>query len=527
VEDARRAAACDRARGELAELQQRLPADLAAILEAQSLFLEDPALLDPIIDRIANGRNAEWAVEESVEEQAEILASLDDPYLRERAADVRDLGRRLLAALMGLPAPGVRLTEPSVIIARDLTPSDTAQLDRSLVLGYATELGGPTSHSAILARSMGIPALVGAAGLLEAVSQGTRVVLDATGGQLLVNPAPEVAEAYRKQVEETARQLDEQRSRRGLPAETVDGHRVELAANIGGPQDVAGALEWGAEGVGLFRTEFLYMERSNLPDEEEQYQAYVQVVQEMAPRPVIIRTLDIGGDKEVPYLGLAREENPFLGYRALRLCLDRTELFKTQLRAILRAGVHGHVRIMFPMVATVGEFRRAKEMLAATAAELAAEGAEHVTNPEVGIMVEIPAAAVMAPVFAREVDFFSIGSNDLIQYTMAADRGNAAVSYLYRHLQPAVLHLVKQVIDAAHVAGKWAGMCGEMAGDPEAIPVLLGLGLDEFSMSAGALPPARDLVRRLRRDECRSLAAKTLSCVDADGVSALVRTLGK
>lgn len=524
AERARFEAAAQRARAELSGLIAHLPTDLAAILEAQTLFLDDPALAEPILDRIAAGENAEWATERVVEEQAAILAQLDDPYLRERAADVRDLGRRLLAALLGLPAPGARLAAPAIIIARDLTPSDTAQLDRSLVLGFATELGGPTSHSAIMARSMGIPALVGVTGLLAAVAEGDTAVLDAGAGELLANPAPDVARAYAARAAEGARRAEEQRSRKDLPAETTDGHRVELAVNIGSPQDVEAALAWGAEAVGLFRTEFLYMERSELPSESEQYEAYSRVVSGMAPRPVIIRTLDIGGDKALPYMGLAPEENPFLGYRALRMCLDRAELFKPQLRAILRAGAHGTVRIMFPMVATASELRRARALLAEAQAELAAEGLPCAERPEVGIMIEIPAAAVLAPVLAREVDFFSIGSNDLIQYTMAADRGNAAVSYLYQHLQPAVLHLVRQVIDAAHAAGKWVGMCGEMAGDPEAIPVLLGLGLDEFSMSAGALAGARDLIRSLSHADCRSLAERALACSDVEAVRALVHS---
>jgi phosphotransferase system enzyme I (PtsI) len=506
-EKARLTFAFDKARKELNDLMRGLSAEMQGILAAQLLFLEDPALLSAIDDRLAEGKCAEWALDESIEKFAQDLARLDNSYLRERSSDIRDLGRRVLAALLGVPAPGIHLKRPSILVTKDLPPSSTASLDPSLVLGIATELGGPTSHSAIMARAAGIPAIVGVRGLLASVQEGDVVVLDASSGEILVNPPETVLQRYESKVAQNLQDLAEQKDKRDLPAATTDGHRVELVANIGGPNDVPAALEWGAEGVGLFRTEFLFMQKYTLPSEEEQYRAYRTVIEQFAPRPVIFRTLDIGGDKALPYLEMPPEENPFLGNRALRMCLSRPNVFKTQLRAILRASSYGNARIMFPMVATLEEFRRAKGTLMEVADELGMS-----ELPEIGIMVEIPSAAIMADAFAKEVDFFSIGSNDLIQYTVAADRGNEAVSYLYQNLEPAVLKLVAQVIEAAHAAGKWVGMCGEMAGDPDVIPILLGLGLDEFSMSAASLPTARDLIRTLAFEECRKLAQKALLC---------------
>nr|WP_248927954.1 phosphoenolpyruvate--protein phosphotransferase [Paenibacillus hamazuiensis] len=518
VQKERVAQAFDRARRELEQLERRIRPELKEMIAAQMMILDDPELAEEIEANLAEGKQAEWAVEDAVRSIAGAIADLEDPYLKERAADVHDLGKRILAALMNRSAPGIHVTEPVILAAKDLTPSDTAGLDPSLVLGFATELGGPTSHSAIMARTIGIPALVGVKDLLSSLRDGDTAAIDAEAGELLVNPAGEVRLSYENKAAERRRMIQEQRKSKDLPAVTADGRRVELAANIGSVKDAAAALEWGAEGVGLFRTEFLYMEKHALPDENEQFRAYEQVVRQLAPRPVIFRTLDIGGDKGLPYLQLPPEENPFLGYRALRFCLDRPELFKTQLRAMLRASTGGKARIMFPMVATVGEWRRAKAYLEEAAAELG-----FAELPEAGIMIEIPAAAVMARAFADEADFFSIGSNDLIQYTMAADRGNKAVSYLYRHLEPAVLRLIAGVIEAAHEAGKWVGMCGEMAGDPEAIPLLLGLGLDEFSMSAASLPKAREIIRSLSYEECRRLAESALKCRSIEEVRQLYR----
>lgn len=516
AEKARLDRALARAGGELAELQSRLSPELQGIIRAQLLFIQDPELLEAIEARMEAGKNAEWAVAEAADEFVAAISMLASDYLKERAQDVKDFARRLQAALLGVPAPAIDLKQPSVLIAKDLTPSDTAALDVSMVLGFATETGGPTSHSVIIARSAGFPAIVGIRGLLDAVEDGDTVVLDAFSGELIVSPPEPVRASYAAQKEEQRKRLLAAKSNKHLPSITTDGREVELAANIGSPQDAVSALEWGAAGAGLFRTEFLYMHTNSLPSEETQYLAYKEAVERMAPHPVLFRTLDIGGDKALPYLEMATEENPFLGYRALRLCLDRPQLFRTQLRAILRAGEHGSIRIMFPMVATLDELCRAKQMLREAAGELGIA-----RLPEIGIMVEIPSAAVLARMFAEEVDFFSIGSNDLIQYTMAADRGNKAVSYLYQHLEPAVLHLIAGVIEAAHSAGKWAGMCGEMAGDPQAIPILLGLGLDEFSMNAPSLPGARELIRSLSYDECRELAEHALKCRTVEEVRSL------
>ncbi|MFC5651120.1 phosphoenolpyruvate--protein phosphotransferase [Paenibacillus solisilvae] len=509
--------AMERAGSELEELKNRLSPELQGIIKAQLLFMKDPDLMSSIEACLEDGKNAEWAVEEAADEFIEAISMLSNDYLKERAGDVKDFQRRVLAALMGLPAPSIDLTRPSILIAKDLTPSDTAALDVSMVLGFATEAGGPTSHSAIIARSAGFPAIVGVADLLNVIKDGDTVVLEAFSGEVLVNPPDDIKASYTAKMEDNRRQLLESKRNKDLPAVTLDGREVELAANIGSPHDAALALEWGAASIGLFRTEFLYMQSNELPSEETQYAAYKKAVETMLPRSVIFRTLDIGGDKALPYLQMPPEENPFLGYRALRLCLDRPDLFKTQLRAILRAGEHGNIRIMFPMVATIDELRRAKEMLREAANELGLA-----SLPEIGIMVEIPSTAIMARTFAEEVDFFSIGSNDLIQYTVAADRGNKSVSYLYQYLEPSVLHLIANVIEAAHAAGKWAGMCGEMAGDPQAIPFLLGLGLDEFSMNAPALPEARDLIRSLSLVECRKLAERALKCRSVEEIQALI-----
>jgi phosphotransferase system enzyme I (PtsI) len=518
VESNRIDLAIDRARIELIDLEGRLALEVKEIISTQLMLLEDPELLDEFNLQLTLGKNAEWAVDESINSFAKSLSELDDPYLQNRDSDVLDLGKRIKAALMNLPFSVIHLTEPSILVAKDIMPSDTAALDPAMVLGFAMELGGPTSHSAIMARTIGFPAIVGVEGLISSIQEGDLLVLNADQGELLVNPSEEARAAFEIKVAENSKILQEQKNSINLPAVTKDGHRVELAANIGGLKDIPYVLEWGAEAVGLFRTEFLYMQTTSLPTEEEQYQAYKEVVEKLSPKPVIFRTLDIGGDKELPYLGLPKEENPFLGYRALRFCLDKPDLFKAQLRALLRASAHGKVKIMFPMVSTLLELRHAKEFLYEAAQEVGI-----LELPEVGIMIEIPSAAIMAHAFAGEVDFFSIGSNDLIQYTMAADRGNKAVSHLYQHLDPAILHLVAGVIDAANRAGKWVGMCGEMASDPEAIPFLVGFGLHEFSMSPTAIPKAREIIRSLSYFQTQELAVSALKCKDISEVRNLYK----
>ena len=508
---------------------QNLSEEEAAVFDAHINMANDPELLSQTTDKIkSESVNAAYAFDEVSNMFIMMFESMDNEYFRERAADIKDIKKRILAHLLG-----VKVNDPStideqvVIIAEDLTPSDTAQLDRNFVKGFATNIGGRTSHSAIMARSLEIPAVVGTKTILEDVKDGDMIILDGLEGNVIVNPTAEQVAHY----EEVAKQYEAQKAEwaklKNEKTVSKDGQHVELAANIGTPKDVEGVLANGGEAVGLYRTEFLYMGRDNFPTEEEQFEAYKAVLEAMGDKPVVVRTLDIGGDKELPYLHLPKEMNPFLGYRAIRLCLDDTDLFRTQLRALLRASAYGKLRIMFPMIATLNEFRSAKALLLEEKAKLVAEGVTVSEEIEVGMMVEIPSAAVLADQFAKEVDFFSIGTNDLIQYTMAADRMNEKVSYLYQPYNPSILRLVKMVIDAAHKEGKWTGMCGEMAGDQTAIPLLLGLGLDEFSMSATSILPARSLISKLSKAEMAELAQKALNMSTVEEVIELVESIQK
>ncbi|MGZ0051613.1 phosphoenolpyruvate--protein phosphotransferase [Brevibacillus gelatini] len=499
--------ALERAKADLQQIvlrvEKEMGAEQADIFRAHLMVLEDPELVDTVKGKITQEKtNAESALHDVAQAFISLFEQMDNDYMRERAADIRDVTKRVLAYLLGVNffQPG-SLTEEVIIVAEDLTPSDTAQLDRRYVKGFVTDIGGRTSHSAIMARSLEIPAVVGTQTITSAVTPSTLVILDGHEGVVILDPSEEEIAFYTKKQAEYAEQKAELEKLVHVPTITADQHHVELAANIGSPADVAGALANGAEGVGLFRTEFLYMGRDDFPTEEEQYLAYKQVLESMGDKPVVIRTLDIGGDKHLSYLDMPEEMNPFLGYRAIRLCLDRQELFRTQLRALLRASAHGNLKIMFPMIATLEEFLEAKAILEEEKKSLQNSGVAVSERIEVGIMIEIPAAAMMADVFAREVDFFSIGTNDLIQYTMAADRMNERVAYLYQPYHPAVLRLLRNVIEAGHSQGKWVGMCGEMAGDPVAIPILLGLGLDEFSMSASSILPARKQISQLSRAE--------------------------
>ena len=419
------------------------------------------------------------------------------------------------------------IDENVVIIGNDLTPSDTAQLNKEFVQGFVTNIGGRTSHSAIMSRSLEIASVVGTKSITEEVQQGDMIIVDGMTGEVIINPTEDEVIAYQNKRERFFKDKEELKKLRDEETTTVDGVNVELAANIGTPEDLNGVIDNGAEGIGLYRTEFLYMGRDEMPSEDEQFEAYKSVLQEMDGKRVVVRTLDIGGDKELPYLNLPEEMNPFLGYRAIRLCLNEPEIFRPQLRALLRASTYGKLSIMFPMVATVQEFRDAKALLNEEKEKLIKEGVEVAEDIELGIMVEIPATAALADVFAKEVDFFSIGTNDLIQYTMAADRMSERVSYLYQPYNPSILRLVKQVIDASHQEGKWTGMCGEMAGDATAIPVLLGLGLDEFSMSATSVLKARRQIKGLSQNEMRELANRALDCVSADEVEDLVQSYTK
>ena len=509
--------------------EKSLGADKAAIFDAHLLVLDDPELIQPIEDKIANEKvNAPEALNEVTTQFITIFESMDNEYMKERAADIRDVSKRVLAHLLGVDLPNPSMIDESVvIIGNDLTPSDTAQLNKEFVQGFVTNIGGRTSHSAIMSRSLEIAAVVGTKSITHEVKQGDMVIVDGITGDVIIDPTEDEFIAYQNKRERFFEDKKELQKLRDAETVTVDGEHAELAANIGTPDDLYGVMENGAEGIGLYRTEFLYMGRDQMPTEDEQFEAYKKVLETMKDKRVVVRTLDIGGDKELPYLNLPNEMNPFLGYRAIRLCLDQQDIFRTQLRALLRASAYGKLNIMFPMVATIKEFRDAKAILLEEKDKLTSEGQEVADDIEVGIMVEIPSTAALADIFAKEVDFFSIGTNDLIQYTMAADRMSERVSYLYQPYNPAILRLVKQVIEASHKEGKWTGMCGEMAGDETAIPLLLGLGLDEFSMSATSILKARRQINGLSKNEMTELANRAINCATQDEVKELVHHISK
>ena len=503
----------------------------AQVFDAHLMILSDPDLTGQVEEAInANNVNAESAFLEVTDNFIMIFESMEDnPYMQERAADIRDVRKRVLASLLGVTLPNpATIDEEVVVVAHDLTPSDTAQLNKEFVKAFVTNIGGRTSHSAIMARSLEIPAIVGTGTISEDVAEGTMIIVDGIEGDVIVEPSEDVVAEYAKKAEDYDALRAEWDQLKDDPSVTADGKQFELAGNIGTPRDLDGVLSNGGEAVGLYRTEFLYMDSEELPTEDEQFEAYKEVLEGMGGRPVVVRTMDIGGDKELPYLQLPDEMNPFLGYRAIRISLDQDEIFRTQLRALLRASVYGDLRIMFPMIATLQEFRAAKAIYTEEKEKLEAEGVEVSDKIQVGIMVEIPAAAVLADQFAKEVDFFSIGTNDLIQYTMAADRMNEQVSYLYQPYNPSILRLIKNVIDAAHAEGKWAGMCGEMAGDQIAVPLLVGMGLDEFSMSATSILKTRSLMKRLDSAKMAELVDKVLSeATSNEEVMALVEEYTK
>ena len=498
----------------------------AQVFDAHLMVLSDPELIGQVKDSITSNKvNAESALKEVTDMFISIFAGMEDnPYMQERAADIRDVSKRVLAHLLGVKIPSpATIKDEVIIVAADLTPSDTAQLNRQYVKAFVTDIGGRTSHSAIMARSLEIPAIVGTKEVTSIAKDGDIIIVDGLSGDVFLNPSEEVIAEYRAKAEAFAAQQAEWEKLKDSKTYTKDGHQVELAANIGTPKDLEGVVNNGAEGVGLYRTEFLYMDSHEMPTEEDQFEAYKAVLEGMNGKPVVVRTMDIGGDKELPYLPLPHEMNPFLGYRAIRISLNEPEMFRTQLRALLRASVYGKLRIMFPMIATLNDFRGAKALLEEEKAKLIAEGVAVSDDIQVGIMIEIPAAAVLAHQFAKEVDFFSIGTNDLIQYTMAADRMNERVSYLYQPYNPSILTLIKHVIDSAHKEGKWAGMCGEMAGDQTAVPLLVGLGLDEFSMSASSVLKTRSLISKLTLSDMQELAAKASNeCATVEEVEALV-----
>ncbi|NLJ61313.1 MAG: phosphoenolpyruvate--protein phosphotransferase [Firmicutes bacterium] len=482
------------------------------ILEAHQLILEDPELINAVTSQIGNEKiNAEFALEATLNFYIDLLAKSDSPYMRERITDIRDVGNHVLDFLLGEETfRGSMIKEECIIVSTELTPSDTAQLPPDRVLGFITELGGPTSHAAIIARSMEIPAVVGLADITNAVRNDDYLIVDGEHGAVFLNPDSETIQEYRIIQEDKARQRRELIRIKDSPAQTKDGSRIKLLANVGEPWELAKAVEYGAEGIGLFRTEYLFMNRESLPSEEEQYQSYKEALERMDGNEVVIRTLDIGGDKKLPYLSLGDEMNPFLGYRAIRLCLKERELFRTQLRALYRASPHGNLKIMFPMISNLDEYRDARSLAREVKSELIKEG--HIVREDVpvGIMVEIPSTAIISDLFAKEVDFFSIGTNDLIQYTLAVDRMNEQVSSLYDPFHPAVLRLIKMVIDHARKEGIPCSMCGEMAGDPRFTQILIGFGLNSFSMSPSSLLRVKKTLFGLDLENSRSLAKKIL-----------------
>ena len=498
---------------------ENLGEEEAQVFDAHLMVLSDPEMVGQIKQSISDNKvNAEHALKEVTDMYIGMFESMEDnAYMQERAADIRDVAKRVLAHLLQVTLPNpAMINEEVIVVAHDLTPSDTAQLDRNFVKAFVTDIGGRTSHSAIMARSLEIPAIVGTGEITAKVKAGDILAVNGIEGDVIVHPTEEQKANFIQAGEAYAAQKAEWEKLKHAETVTADGKHFELAANIGTPKDLTGVHNNGGEGVGLYRTEFLYMDSSDLPTEDAQFEAYKEVLEGMAGKPVVVRTMDIGGDKELPYLKLPHEMNPFLGYRALRISLSTLGegMFRTQLRALLRASVHGNLRIMFPMVATLKEFRAAKKMYDEEKAKLIAEGVAVSETIQVGIMIEIPAAAILADRFAKEVDFFSIGTNDLIQYTMAADRMNERVSYLYQPYNPSILRLVKNVVDAAHAEGKWAGMCGEMAGDQTAVPLLMGIGLDEFSMSATSILKTRSLMKTLDTSKMKELADRALTECD-------------
>ena len=528
-EKARFTSALEKTVSDINLVKERASANLSedelAIFDAHLMMAQDPEYASQIVDMIGEGNSADYSCKTVSDNMIAMFESMDNDYFRERAADIKDVSYRLLCNILGLQIPDLTaINEEVIIVAHDLTPSDTASLNKTYTLGFCTAVGGRTSHSAIMARSLEIPAVVGTGNILESCNNGDMMILDAIDGLAIINPDEEELVAYKAKREAFLAEKEALKVLVHQKSVSVDGHEVELAGNIGGPNDVEGVLNNGGEGVGLFRTEFLYMNSTvDFPTEEEQFEAYKAVLEGMKGKKVVVRTLDIGGDKKLDYFSFPEEMNPFLGYRAIRFCLDRTDVFRTQLRALIRASVYGRLCIMFPMIATIQEFLDAKAIFEEEKANLVSEGVAVAEKIEVGMMVEIPASAVLADQFAKHADFFSIGTNDLIQYSMAADRMSEKVSYLYQPLNPSILRLVKMTIEGAHKNGKWVGMCGEMAGDAMAAPLLLGLGLDEFSMSATSILRARKIINGLSYEEMKELSAKAVECETEAQVSELVK----
>ena len=525
-------AAFDQSISELATIKQnaksRLSDEELEVFDAHIAILSDPEMKSQIKDEIESQHvSAEEAMTDVTTNFANVLAAMtDNKYMQERAADVKDVAKRALSHLLGKQLPDIAsISEPVVIIAKEITPSDTSQMDAKFVKGLATDLGGRTSHAAIMARTLRIPAVVGAEDVTSTIKNGDMVIVDGLHGDIIVDPSQAQIDEYQAKTDSFEKERAEWAKLVDAPSVSKDGQHFEIAANIGTPDDVADALKQGADGVGLFRSEFLYMSSDHLPTEDEQFEAYKKAVVGMQGKPVVVRTLDIGGDKPLNYLPLPEEMNPFLGYRAIRICLHRPDIFKTQLRALIRASEFGPVEIMFPMIATLAELRQAKAIYQECKDELQKDHPGLGDNVKIGMMIEVPLAALYADQLAKEVDFFSIGTNDLIQYCFAADRGNDAVSYLYQPLNPAFLRLIKHVIDAAHANNTKAAMCGEMAGDQLAMPLLLGMGLDEYSMSASSILRTRSMMKNLDTKECAKWASDAINlCYTADEVEKMVKT---
>ncbi|WP_430884616.1 phosphoenolpyruvate--protein phosphotransferase [Fusibacter sp. JL216-2] len=498
----------------------------AQIFESHLMILSDPELLGHIEEGIKDDMSAPDAVIQSTDFFAEMFAAMDNPYMQERAADIRDVLGRVKNALLGIETSGLKdISEPVILVTHDLTPSDTAQLPKNLILGFVTEVGGATSHSAIMARTLEIPAVVGASYALGGIEHGDLVILDGDTGEILKNPDDKLLSTYEEKRKKEAVEKEKLNALIGQASVSKCGKQVEVACNIGSPDDVAVVNKNDGEGVGLFRSEFLYMDRSELPSEDEQFSAYKEAVSGLGGKPVIIRTLDVGGDKNIPYLDLPKEMNPFLGYRAIRYCLDESEVFLTQLRAILRASAFGKAKIMFPMISTMDELKKAKAFVYEAMKSLDEKGVSYDKNIEIGMMIEIPAAALISDILAEEVDFFSIGTNDLVQYTTAVDRMNQQISSLYTPYHPAVLRLIKMVIENGHKAGIWVGMCGEAAGIKDLVPLWLAMGLDEFSVSPSSVLRVRGQIRDLDREALGDLVKKTLSQPSAHEVKDLLNSV--
>ena len=496
----------------------------AEIFNAHRMMIEDPEFIGDVKETIKSQKvNSEWAVKTTADRYIEMFENIEDEYIRERALDLKDVSNRLLKILLDIETMDLStLEDECIIIAEDLTPSDTAQMNKEMVLGFITELGGKTSHTSIMARTLEIPAVSGVKDITNKTKNGDFAIIDGKEGLIILNPSKEEIDNYKEKKERYEQFKLKLNEIKGKESISKDGIKVEIAANIGTPKDVDKVIENDAEGIGLYRTEFLYMDSDKLPTEEEQFEAYKIVAERMEGKPVVIRTLDVGGDKDIPYLDLPEEMNPFLGYRAIRLCLDRKDIFKTQLRALLRASAFGNVKIMFPMISSIEEIREAKKVLEEAKEELRKENISFNEDIEVGIMVEIPAAAIHSDIFAKEVDFFSIGTNDLIQYTLAVDRGNQDISYLYNQYHPAVLKLINMTIKNGHKEGIWVGMCGEAAGDEKLIPILLGMGLDEFSMSSSSILKARWIINNTSKEKIESMLDEILSLPTAKDVEKFI-----